>query len=64
MEELATILKNDEKMDEAIAESLLQLVSNQFTYYEIVTVRLYLMQYICRLVSWNLIPRVNYRWFT
>ena len=51
MEELATILKNDEKMDEAIAESLLQLVSNQFTYYEIVTVRLCLMQYICRLVS-------------
>ena len=51
MEELATILKNTEKMDEMIAESLLQLVSNQFAYYEIAVVKLYLMHYICRLVS-------------
>ena len=51
MEELATILENTEKMDEMIAESLLQLLSNQFTYYEIAIVKLYLMHYICRLVS-------------
>ena len=65
MEELATILENTEKIDEMIAESLLQLLSNQFTYYEIAIVKLYLMHYICRLVSWNVIIRfINYTWFT